>query len=113
MDEISLSPVCVRLGNEQVMVLVDPSGQPFSKWAIRVKDPVTGKFRKETRDEQLAFAAAPGTREERKTAFERAMKVFPPGGHVLRLSARRWKPGEKELVIAQLERGSADIDTLD
>ena len=103
-------PACVRLGGEQMMVFTF-NGVPVSKWAIRVKSS-NGKFRKQTRDEELAFAAAPGTRAERDAAFEREMAKFPKGGHQLRLSARKWLPGEMEQVIAQLERSSANVDEL-
>jgi hypothetical protein len=111
MTDNQLDSACVRLGGEQVAVFLDAEGRPVSKWAIRIKGN-DGKFRKQTRDEELALAAAPGTRVEREAAFERVMKNFPDGGHQLKLSARRWLPGEREQVVAQLERPSADIDEL-
>ena len=105
-----LRPACVRLGGEQVMVLL-ADRIPVSKWAIRIKGK-NGKYRKQTRDEELAFAAAPGTRAERDAAYKREMKKFPRGGHQLKVSLRKWLPGEVEQVVAQLERSSADIDEL-
>ena len=61
--------ICVRLGNEQVLVHLSESGLPLRKYALRIRD---GKqFRKLTRDEELALAAAPGTAAERAAAVAR------------------------------------------
>jgi hypothetical protein len=54
----------VRLGNEQVTVFVTDDDEPVLKYAMRYQNP-NGKLRKLTRDQELAWAAAPGTAAER------------------------------------------------
>jgi hypothetical protein len=109
MEKTTLRPACVRLGNEQFMVQVAENNIPVLKYAMRVKDK-RGKLRKLTRDEQLAWAAAPGTEAERDVASKRA--TIPDEGVNMTLLPRQWKPGEIEQVMAQLERSETNIDKL-
>jgi hypothetical protein len=48
-----------------------------------------GKLSKLTRNEELAWAAAPGTAAERAAAYKRAR--FPEGGFSIELSQRQWR----------------------
>ena len=97
------NPCCVPLGNEQVMVDIDEHRQPLAKYLIRIAG------RPLTRDEALAMAAAPGTKAERAAAVERVGDALAP----FELVPSPWLPGEKEQVVAILERGrNANIDDL-
>ena len=103
-------PACVELDGEQVMVDIDQHGQPTHKYRMRIREG-TG-LRPLTRDEELAFAAAPGTRAERDAAEQRAGDI-DPGGRELVLIPEPWLPGEKEEVVAFLERYRHGTDTDD
>lgn len=95
--------ICVRLGNEQVLVHLSESGLPLRKYAMRIRD---GKqLRKLTRDEELVLAAAPGTAAERAAAAARVQ--LPEFGLPFVLQPRPFLDGEIELVIAQVERSRA------
>lgn len=100
-----LRHVCVKLGDEQVLVDATEDGVPLRKYALRIKD--GEKLRGLTRDEQLAFAAAPGTAAERAAAVARVGATRP---FEFVLEPRPFLAGEKELVTAQLERGDV-VDT--
>ena len=92
--------ICVRLGNEQVLVHLSESGLPLRKYAMRIRD---GKqLRKLTR---LVLAAAPGTAAERAAAAARVQ--LPESGLPFVLQPRPFLDGEIELVIAQVERSRA------
>ena len=89
------------------------TGEPLRKYALRMKE--GKKLRKLTRDEELALAATPGTVAERAAAIAR---VYPLQQieYAAVLLPRPWLDGEREQVIAQVERsrhgGGADTDHL-
>jgi len=104
---------CVRLGDEQVMVELDKLGQPTAKFALRIKD-ATGGARRLSRDEELVLAAAPSTKAEREAAARRVNESLVKASRVrIQLLRAKWQPGEKQQALAQIERGSADLDDLD
>ena len=89
------------------------SGEPLRKYALSMKE--GKKLRKLTRDEELALAAAPGTVAERAAAIARVYPLQQVEFAAV-LLPRPWLDGEKEQVIAQIERsrhgGGADTDHL-
>ncbi len=103
-DKIFL-PVCVRLGDEQVMIL--PSAEGATKCLLRVREK-SGELRHLTRDEELAYAAALGTRAERVAALYRVGRASTGGQLVV--NPQPWLPGEEESALAQIERGTSDSD---
>ena len=98
----------VRLGGEQVAVICIDD-MPITKFQLRVFE--KGKLRKLTRDEELAGAAAPGTKLERDAAIRRLGNEHFIGMEV-ELKYQQWRPNEKALAIAQMQRESADNDEL-
>lgn len=100
-------PVCVRLAGEQVVVV--PTVDGLQKYLIRIEDG-QGGFRPLTREEELAWAAAPGTSKERAAASARVDHTIGPKGILLNLVKQPWADGEIDLVFEQIARGSADAD---
>ena len=100
--EVNL-PACVRLDGEQMVIL--PTAQGIGKFALRVEDE-HGELRVLTRDEELALAVAPGTRDERIAATSRV--EVPDGGLQLVLLPQPWQQGDLEAVMWQLERGTSE-----
>ena len=105
----AMLPACVCLGGEQVMIMeADEGDGPFiGKYAIRVREK-DGTLRRQTRDEELAFSAAPGTRAARDAAIARLTPTLKEDTQ-LELIALPWKPGDVESVLQQIERSNAAI----
>ena len=100
---------CVRLGNEQVMVKFI-GGKVVAKYAMRIVE--NGTPRKLTRDEELAYAAAPGTSAEREEACKRVGLIGEDEEIKLSLLPQPWLPGEEAKALAQIQRGIADTNKL-
>ncbi len=99
--EEDVTTCCVRLGDAQVLVTLNQDQYPLQKFAMFIKE---GKnIRKLTRDEEMAYAAAPCTAAERDAAAAR-LGTFKEVQAVLK--PRPWRDGEIELVVAQIERNN-------
>ena len=103
-DDILLNlPACVYLDGEWMAII--PTEDGINKYSIRAEEP-GGALRPLTKDEEVALAIAPASREERAEATKR-LKL--PGGELrLVLVPQPWHRGDLLTVARQLEAWSED-----